>query len=39
MADKNELIAELQATLQFYEVRHGRPGGNVLEEEGVSLRR
>jgi vacuolar-type H+-ATPase subunit I/STV1 len=29
----------LQTALQFYELKHGRGGGNVLEEDGVAVRR
>jgi hypothetical protein len=39
MAEKNEIIAELQATIRFYEERQGRPDNNVLEEDGLALKR
>ena len=39
MGEKNELIVELQAALRFYESKQGRPGTNVLDEDGVALQR
>lgn len=39
MAEKNEIITELQATLRFYEERQGRLDNNVLEEDGLALKR
>lgn len=39
MAEKNETIAELQAALRFYEEREGKLENNVLEEDGLALKR
>ena len=39
MAEKNDLINELQTTLQFYESKQGRNINNVLEEDGVALQK
>lgn len=39
MAEKNEIISELQATIRFYEQRQGRLENNILEEDGLALKR
>ena len=39
MAEKNEIIGQLQATLRFYEEREGKLDNNVLEEDGLALKR
>jgi hypothetical protein len=39
MAEKNDIIVELQATLRFYEEREGKLDNNVLEEDGLALKR
>lgn len=38
MGQKNDMIAELQTALRFYESRQGRVGNNVLDEDGIALR-
>ena len=39
MAEKNELIAQLQQTLQFYEAKLGKIAGNVLEDDSVAIKK
>lgn len=39
MAEKNEVIGELQATLRFYEAKQGRVDNNVLEEDSFANRK
>jgi SMC interacting uncharacterized protein involved in chromosome segregation len=39
MAEKNEVIGELQATLRFYEAKQGRADNNVLEEDSFANRK
>lgn len=39
MAEKNETITQLQAALRFYEEREGKSNNNVLEEDGLALKR
>ena len=39
MAQKNQLISQLQETVQFYEAKLGKKGGNVLEDDSIAMKR
>ncbi len=39
MAEKNEVINELQAALKFYQEKQGVIQNNVLEEDSLAIKR
>lgn len=39
VAEKNEIIAELQAALTFYETKQGKGENNVLEEDSLTVKK